>query len=271
MKKFCLFFISLLPLAVFSQSYFVLDSGVTLTIDHQGYVYDTSHFTPLNRVTIKGGQYLVEESNVLVTVNQQGELFRKYEIIPKNVLGKGMNYIIGEDGSIITIDLNGEAYLVERDEKLKDATKFGGNFFVINEEIYTVNFAGEYRPVDNEGPKTEDILILGGNYFMTNRGVLYTVSQEGKIESHPHIRVGIIAKKGGNYFVDSSGLFYSISKDGTLILPDLPVNLRPHAITRLGSNYLMDGSGKLFTVDAEGNVYERWSQHDLRLTKIISL
>jgi hypothetical protein len=271
MKKLFLAVLATLSFNAFSQSYFILDNGVTLTVDHKGFVYDYGHYTPVNRVTVKGGQYLVEDTNILVTIDEQGSLFRKYELIPKQVIGKGMNYIIGEDSSVITIDAQGYSVLTDSDEKVKTATKFGGNFFIAGEEIFSVTSTGQYAPVVVEGLKTADIITLGGNYFMTNRGNLYTVTHDGKIITRPQDRVGIIVKKGGNYFVDSMGLIYTIAKDGSLKLPALPVSLRIQAISKLGANYFMDGAGKLFTVDGEGNIYERWINYDLKTIRIISL
>lgn len=271
MKHFIFAALATLSMNAFSQSYFVLDNGVTLSIDTAGYVYDFNHFTPVARVTVKGGQYLVEDSNVLVTVDEKGSLFRKYELLPKQVIGKGMNYFIGDNGTIYTIDTMGYATLTEDDVKMKTVTKFGGNFFTTEDEFFVVTSDGKYVAAVVEGVKPADIITFGGNYFMTNRGVLYTVSNDGKIISKKQDRVGIIVKKGGNYFVDTTGMIYTIAFDGSLKMPALPVSLRIQAISKLGANYFMDGAGKLFTVDKDGNVFERWSSYDLKTTKIISL
>ena len=256
----------------FSQSYFVLENGITLSVDTSGYVYDFNHYTPVGRVTVKGGQYLVEDSNVLVTVNERGMLFRKYEVLPKQVVGKGINYFIGDNGFFYGIDSLGLVNLVEDDEKIKTVTKFGGNYFTNEaEEIFVVTNEGKYVQAIVEGLKPSDIITHGGNYFMSTRGILYTLTADGKIIDKRQDRVGIIVKKGGNYFVDTTGMFYSVAYDGSLKTPALPVSLRIQAISKLGSNYFMDGSGKLFTVDRDGNVFERWISYDLKMTKIISL
>jgi hypothetical protein len=271
MLKIFIIGIFLLSMNAFSQSYFVLENGITLTVDKSGYVYDFGHYTPVPRVTVKGGQYLVEDANVIVTIDDQGSPFRKYEILPKEIKGKGFNYFIGTNGVLYTIDSMGIVALIEGDTKILNASKFGGNFFIVDEEIYVVSNTGAYFTVAVEGLKASDIIAFGGNYFMTNRGVLYTVSVDGKIVSKAQNRVGIIVKKGGNYFVDTTGMLYTIADDGSLKMPALPVSLRIQAMSRLGANYFMDGNGKLFTVDKEGNIFERWMNYDLKLTKIISL
>ena len=272
MKRLLLALITTLSFNAFSQSYFVLESGVTISIDTSGYVYDFGHYTPVGRVTVKGGQYLVEDTNVLVTVDERGGLFRKYEMLPKQVVGKGINYFIGDNGTFYGIDSQGFVNLVENNEKIKTATKFGGNYFTNDaDEVFVVTSEGKFVQASSDGLKSSDIITYGGNYFMTNRGVLYTTTADGKVVSKRADRVGIIVKKGGNYFVDSTGMLYTVGFDGALKMPTLPLSLRIQAMSKLGSNYFMDGSGKLFTVDKEGNVFERWVTYDLKTTKIISL
>jgi hypothetical protein len=272
MFKLILAAVLLSSFSAFSQSYFVLENGVTLSTDSAGFVYDFAHITPINRVTIKGGQYLVEDTNVIVTVDDKGVLYRKYEILPEAVKGKGVNYFIGENGFIYTIDSQGLVNVVENDEKMKLASHFGGTYFVVNsEELYTVRADGTYGAVAVEGLKPADIISFGGNYFMTNRGKLFTVSADGQVFAQTQNRIGILVKKGGNYFVDTMGAMYTVARDGSLKIPGLPISLRIPAMSKLGSNYFMDATGKLFTVDAEGNIFERWINYDLKTTRIISL
>lgn len=272
MKNFILMALAVFSVSAFSQSYFVLENGITLSVDSSGFVYDFGHYTPVQRVTVKGGQFIVEDTNVLATVDERGMIFRKYEVLPKQVVGKGINYFIGDNGAFYGIDSMGYVNLVEENEKIKSATKFGGVYFANEaDEMFIVTNEGKFVQAKTEGLKTADIITHGGNYFMTNRGVLYTLSSDGKLIDRRQDRVGIIVKKGGNYFVDTMGILYTVAQDGSLKLPALPVSLRIQAISKLGSNYFMDGSGKLFTVDKEGNVFERWINYDLKLTKIISL
>lgn len=271
MKNIVLAALASLSFSAFSQSYFVLDNGVTISVDSMGFIYDYAHYTPLNRLTLKGGQFLLEDNNILVTVDEKGSFFRKLEVLPTKVIGKGHNYFIGDTGTIYTIDTLGYVAVTENDPKAKAATKFGGTFFTTEDEFFVVTPDGKYAPVVIEGLKPSDIHTFGGNYFMTNRGVLYTVSEDGQIISKKASRIGIILKKGGNYFVDTTGMIYTVTQTGELKSPGLPVSLRVQAMTKLGVNYFMDGSGKLFTVDKEGNVFERWSAYDLKTTKVISL
>jgi hypothetical protein len=272
MKKIVVLFLVLLSFNSFSQSYLILDDGVTLSFDVNGYVYDLGHYTPLNRLTAKGGQFLVEDTNVLVTVDENGLLRRKYEILPKQFISKGMNYFINEKDELFTIDQMGIVHLYEEQEKLKGMNKFGGNYiFTENDEFHFINRNGEMITQPLEGIKTDDILILGGQYFMTVRGGVFTVSRDGKIVDHQQERIGVIAKKGGNFFIDSFGILYTVAQDGSLKIPMLPQGLNTTSIIKLGSNYLIDQEGRLFTVDLEGQVWERWTDYDLRSVRVTSL
>lgn len=255
----------------FAQSYFILDNGLTLTTDSAGYVYDYGHYTSISRMSIRGGQFIVEDSNILVTVDERGFPFRKYEVLPTTIKGKGTNYIIGDNNAVYVIDQKGNVHLTENDPAVAAATKFGGSFFVVENDLYTVSISGSYQKVAIEGLKPQDILTFGGNYFMTNRGVLFTISADGKVFSRAQDRVGIIVKRGGNYFIDSMGFFYVVTADGSLKLPSIPMSLRLQAITKLGVNYFIDANGKLFTVDKDGNVLERMMNYDLKTAKIISM
>lgn len=271
MKYYLVVLASLFISKAFSQSYFVLDNGITLSVDSEGYVYDYGHHTPTSRVSVKGGQFLIEDANILVTVDARGNMYRKYEILPENVLGKGSNYFIGTNNLFYGIDSEGYVNLLELDKKLNNITRFGGTFFATDADFFVVNEKGSFVKAEVEGVKPTDLIILGGNYFMTNRGVLYTVSADGKIISQKAQRVGIIQKKGGNYFIDTTGSLYTVSATGELKLPGIPMSLRIPAVSRLGTNYFMDAAGKLFTVDRSGSVYERWTNHDIKNVSILSL
>src|SRR5690606_37793829 len=88
--------------------------------------------------------------------------------------------------------------------------------------------------------QVKDIISFGGNYFMNNRGIVFTVSVDGKVIPMDHMRVGILTKKGGNFFIDSSGYCYTVSESGELIMPALPVNMKVGSVLKFGSNYFID-------------------------------
>lgn len=278
MKKLLLAVIAVLSLNAYSQSYIIMDNGITVTTDNSGYTYDFGHYAYPEKVVFKGGQFFVEEGGILATIDENGLLFRKYELIPQNIKGKGINYFLSAEGFLYGIDKKGFVQFSEN-ELFKKALNFGGNYFTvatddqgINADLYVVTAEG--KPVKASIPSlvVKDIISYGGTYFMNNRGIVFTVSIDGQVTPRDDMRIGILTKKGGNYFVDSSNTFYTVTESGEIIMPALPINLKITSIHRLGSTYFLDLNGKLYTVDKKGNVYERvMRDHDFHDAKIISL
>jgi hypothetical protein len=278
MKSFLMAALATFSLNAFSQSFLIMDNGITITTDSSGYAYDFGHYAFPQKVVLKGGQYFVEEGGILATIDENGLLFRKYELIPEKILGKGMNYFLSEEGFLYIIDSKGYVHVTES-ELYKSAMNFGGNYFTVaaNEEKTEVDFyiiTSEGHAVKTELPslKTKDIISYGGRYFMNNRGIVFTMASDGKVVARDEMRVGILDKKGGNYFTDSSGYFYTVSESGELLMPALPISLKVGTIKRLGTNYFIDQSGNFYVVDKHGQVFERiMLDHDFRLVKVISL
>ena len=267
----------LMALNGYSQSYLILNNGVTLTTDTAAFVYDFGHFIPPYKVTLSGGQFLAEEEK-LITIDSKGFVYRKDEKVPKKLRGKGANYLISDNGVILTIDANGFYYKFDKDAAMKKTVLFGGNFFTVKmddkkpTEIYTVNEKGNYFKLNVAGLNPADIATVGGNFFMTKTGVVYTVSKEGFVFAKPETKTGIIKKAGGNFFIDANNMIYTVSKEGFLMLPSLPANLKIESITKLGSNYFIDADAKLFVIDSTGAIIEREiKDHDIRNVKLLSL
>src|SRR5205085_968571 len=137
----------------------------------------------------------------------------------------------------------------------KNAVNFGGKYFTVMTDadsgaldVYVVTSDAKVVKADVPNLKAKDIVTFGGNYFMTNRGVVFTVTNDGRVLIND-MRVGVIAKRGGNYFTDTSNFFYSVSDDGLLQTPGLPLSMKVSSILKLGSNYFIDQQGKFFVVD----------------------
>ena len=278
MKKFLVACLATMSLSSFAQSFIIMDNGITITMDRSGFVYDFGNYAFPQKINLKGGTFFVEEGGVLATIDEKGALFRKYEVIPETILGKGLNYFLSDAGELYTINRQGLVNITVNEE-FKKATNFGGNFFGVttdaekkNIDLYTINLDGKVAKIEIPNFKAKDIVIFGGSYFMTNRGLVYTITSEGAALPSYETRVGVIQKRGGNYFIDSSGMFYTVTEAGVLTMPALPINLKISAITKFGSNYFIDLSGRLFVVDKDGNVFERiMRDHDFRNARIISL
>lgn len=277
MKKLITAGAMLLSLSSFAQSYMVLQNGVTLTTDKAGFIYDFGNFILPYKVTVNGGQYLVEDDK-LETIDQAGFLYQK-DLKVKKVSGKGLNYLVTSDNSLVTIDSKGFYYKFDKESALaKRINTYGGNFFVAAgankkspSELYTVNTNGNYIKVDVAGLNTSNITAVGGTYFQMTNGLVYTVTKDGFVFAKNEVKVGMIVKKGGNYFIDATNKLFTVSEDGFLILPVLPANIKVNTLTKFGSNYMIDSTGKVFVVDNKGVILERTINHDLLNAAVLSL
>lgn len=276
MKKLLLAGFAFLSMNAFAQSYLVLNNGVVLTTDKAGYVYDFGHFRLPYKVTLNGGQFLVDEK-ILSTVDSNGFFYQKTFKVEK-IKGKGLNYLITDDNHLVTIDSKGFFYDFDKESKLfKKVVKFGGNFFLVEpddkkaiHELYTVSSSGNYFKMVIPGLTPANISTIGGNFFQAN-GVTYTVSKDGFVFPKKEIAVKKIIKSGGNYFIDSDKLIYTVTDEGFLVLPSLPEKFKVADIQKLGANYMIDVEGRIFTVDMNGALFERTTTHDIKSVKILSL
>jgi len=277
MKKIIAAGIMLASMNAFSQSYLVLNNGVTLTTDNSGYIYDFGHFKVPYKITHNGGQFLVEDEK-LSTIDTKGFLYEKSQKV-KKIKGKGLNYLVTDGSDLLTIDANGFFYTYDKDGKVfKKIKDFGGNFFTVKPDdkkpqvdLYTVNTSGNYFKIDVPGLNPAEILTVGGTFFQTVKGTVYTISKDGFVFPKSDIKVNAIKKSGGNYFIDTTNRLFTISEDGLLVLPILPMNIVVKDIQKFGANYMIDSQGRIFTVDKAGNMEERVVDHDLRNPKILSL
>lgn len=268
--------LSLLSLSAFSQSYVILQNGVTLTTDKAGFVYDFNNFILPYKVNVNGTQYLVED-DMLATIDENGFFYRK-DLNTKKIRGKGGNYLLTYDYELVTVDSKGFYYKYDSESYLvfRKIQKFGGSYFTAEAskkqvDLYTVNSKGNYFKLAVEGLNPANIEILGGTYF-TADGVLYTVSKDGFVFSKAtEVSKPQFKRLGGNYFVDTSDRIYTISEEGLLIFPSLPANFKLSKITKIGTNYLIDSEGRIFVVDKNGNLFDRGvTSHNLRNAKVLS-
>lgn len=274
MKKILLAGAMLLSMSAFSQSYLVLSNGVTLTTDKSGFIYDFGHFVLPYKINVNGGQYLIAEEK-LSTVDENGYFYNKALKINK-VKGKGQNYLINDDSKLVTVDSKGFYYEFENRAFRKILT-FGGNFFTVKSEdkknpvdLYTVNSTGNYFKLNVTDLNPLDIIVSGGSYFQTKKGVVYTINKDGFVFAKPELKVNQIRKAGGNFFINSENKIFTVSEEGFLTEPALPPLINVSAITKIGANYMLDSDGRLFLVDKAGNLVERTIDHDLRNAKVLS-
>lgn len=276
MKKLLIAGLTLLSLNAFSQSYMILNRGIILTTDAQGFVYDYNQFVLPYEVKVVGGQFFSEDGK-LVTVDDQGMMYRK-DMKVKKVKGKGINYFVNDDSELVTIDHKGFVYKWDKDKSFKKDTRYGGNFLIVSTDpkkyvydLFTISDKGSYTKISIPGFNAANAMVLGGNYFMAKNGVIYTVSKDGFVFSKESMRTGDIVRAGGNFFMDTMNKLYTVTAEGVLMMPTVPKEFNLRDIRKLGANYMIDLEGRVFTVDKAGNVNQRFiKDHDMTQVKIQS-
>lgn len=275
MKKLLLATLAVLSLNAFSQSYVVLSSGVVLTTDKIGNVWDYQLFLMPYQIKINGGSFLVEDEK-LSTIDEKGFFYNK-DLKIKKFKGKGLNYLVDDDANIITIASNGN-YFKYKDDNLKKADKFGGNFFVVTKDakkrladLYTLNSLGNYSKLSIPGLNPMDISVFGGTYFVAN-GIMHTVSKDGIVSPKTMFRIPGIKKLGGTFFIDINKQLWTISDSGIISTPGRPLELNLDLVDKLGSNYMIDTEGRMFLINSAGNIMLKTAvmNHDLRNAKVLS-
>ncbi len=261
MKKLMLLLVLIFTQSSWAQSFMIMNNGSILTTDKEGFLYDFGHFAYPHKISLKGGIFFIEENSIIATIDEKGMLYRKYEYIPKNIIGKGINYFLSSEGELYMIDKAG-AIKTKTEEDFKQASYFGGNYFFLalddgKIELVTISDTGEYVRHSEQIMSLSDLVSLGGKYFMNRRGVVHTISAAGEVIVHADKRVGLIDRRGGSFFTDSSGFIYTISSEGELVTPAIPANLSVTNIVRNASHYFIDLQGRLFVINSRGEIYQK--------------
>lgn len=276
MHYFLLIVFSLLSSVSYSQSYLILNNGITLTTDIYGALYDLGNFTLPYKVKYTGGQFFIMDEKILF-VDKAGFLYERIAEV-KKVKGGGANYFINQNHEIFTFDLNGFSYNYKHDRKMiKKIYSYGGRFFLVMEDkakkvasIYVVDSKGQYKKTKVEGLDPIEISILGGSYFQTNNGILYTVSQEGLIFKKEKLDIEISSIKGTNFFFDKEGGLFTISSEGYLFNQIVSGDFDLSEIYKTGSNYFILKNGQMYSINDIGILVQVSPEHDMTRSQITS-
>jgi hypothetical protein len=274
MKQLIFSALALLSINAFSQTYMVLNNGVILTVDKAGFVYDFGHFILPYNVKSPGGSYLVED-NKLITVSEKG-LLTKLDYKAKDLEVLGGNFYIDDNGTLFTINANGLVFKYKEDDFTR-VEKFGGNYFTNYSDrketdlhLITISNTGLVSNLQVPGLDPKEINHTGGNYFITKKNVLYTVSDAGIVVIQPQIKIGFVKKRAGNFFIDSNGFVYGVTAAGNVVQPTVPSTFNVGQVKQVGMNYMITTDGKIFVMTSEGQIYERSAsvRHDMTQVKV---
>ena len=122
-------------------------------------------------------------------------VFLDLDLVKKDL--KGIDYdfwekkiiVLGEDGTVITIDLNKKTETLGKVAGVRLVTFWGGRAFVLGEEI--VEIGKETQMIEKGGQETIGFKIFTGNFYLLDKG-------ENKIFKIPAIESGFGAKR--NWF-----------------------------------------------------------------------
>ena len=263
MKILLGFFAILTSSLAFSQSMLVMNTGKVLTIDDQGMVYDLGNFLLPYQVKQMGGRYLIDEDRIIRTVDHNGLMYTKdkgYKA-PVNIEYFGENYFISKLGKMFTFDEQGFVYKGDRKSEFRNIKNHGGNFVVAEKKVhmekvlalFVITKLGAIIEVNVPGLDLDQINYVGGNYFTTLKGELFTVSSDGFVYSKLEMGNfnGWQFKMGGNYFVAHNSL-YSVSETGLLMSVASASDFGD--FKDLGTNFFTTQDGRLFTISASGAI-----------------
>lgn len=168
----------------------------------------------------------------------------------------GANYSFYEGGYLSTLDANGSFNY--RGKVQFSPAVIGGVYFTDKEtnNIYTVDSFGFYMNTNVQAPK---IKVAGGNYFISDAGLLTTIRSMGKAPLDPlgmvtqmnGFNFSDVSQAGGNFFVKSSGLVTTIDSITGFFKDNWKTDSEPKI---LGGNYFIGKDDRLYTVAANGNI-----------------
>lgn len=262
--KYLLLAFSLLSTKVaLSQSIIVLNTGKVLTLDEQGMVYDLGNFLLPYKIKHMGGRYLIDEDRRLRTVDRNGLFYNKEkeDKAPMKIEHFGENYFISKFGKMYTIDEAGFLFEAEKEREFRNVKLKGGTFVIAEKKVeqdktlalYVVTNLGRIVEVSNLPLDLNQVNYVGGQYFTTSRGELFSVSAEGYVYSKKDLGKfnGYEMKKGGNYFIVRDAL-YTVAQSG--IVSSAGVNREFTQVRHFGTNFFITNSGALYTVSTTGAV-----------------
>lgn len=249
-----------LSTAALAQSYIIRPSGVVLTVDTKGFLYDLNQFILPYMVTVRGGQFYINDKREITTVSEEGFFFRidKKEFeAPRKVDFSGANYF-SDSKRVWTVDSKGVMNRNSNIKNLKNIGVTGGKFFTVNPKrddsiLYTINEFGQINRMLIDGLDPAQIRTAGGNWFTTSKGELYSLNQKGDVilyDGDGFEKGARILRVGGNYLVTAKGIL-TISTEGVVSQVDAP----SQGIKSIGYNYFTLRDDSLYVVDGTGGVW----------------
>jgi len=166
-----------------------------------------------------GGNYFLNKGTKEVIAIDSAGFYNSTGVIANNVRILGGNFYIDQAGTLTTIKHMGSApgnplgmITVKEGWSFNDVIRAGGNYMVkVDGSIVAINsengFFSDVQKIETR-PKQ-----LGGNYFIGEDNVLYTVSDLGEVKKQMPI-IGKMKTFGYSYMIDGDGDFIFVDGKG---------------------------------------------------------
>lgn len=170
--------------------------------------------------------YLILSNGVTLTTDSNGYLYDfSHFHLPYKINYAGGQFFV-EDNKLITVDSKG--LLFEKDLEVEEIKGKGNNYFINGDnELITLDKDGFYYKFEDESSLFKKTTGFGGNYFL--------VKPEKK---KPTVEI---------YTINEKGNYYKMNLDG----------LNPADISTLGGNFFQTKDGKTFTVSKMGFIFSK--------------
>lgn len=211
------------------RNYF-FDKESLVTISKEGYVYTKDEKFNLKKIDHKGSNFFFYKNNKeLITIDENGYVYVKSaKDFPE------LKYILVAKGH----------YFFTRHRNLL--------------KLYVVNHKGEFIHKNLDNIRDMKFSVLGERYFQLKDKTVYTISSEGfvyeKNNQNTGLQISSIVRKGGNYFIDDKGFIFTIDETGALSLPSLPDGFEISKIKTYGSHFMINQDGDIFVVKDDGTI-----------------
>lgn len=196
-------------------------------------------------ITAFAQSYLILNNGVTLTTDKGGYIYDfQHFNLPYNVSIYGGNFFV-ENKKLKTIDAAGMLYV--KDVEVSKIKGHGLNYLLDNKNnLITIDVNGFYYDF-----KFEEKPVLFGGKFITTKNKLFTVNDLGNfLETQVEgLKPSDISFAGGNFFQTKSGDIYTVSKDGFVYLK---TGFNVKKITKSAGNFFIDETGRLFTITEEG-------------------
>lgn len=227
-------------IAKMGSNYLYMENGLFLTLSAEGFLTNKgmpSKFrTPSIPFTpgLLGGNYFLKEGTDQIVAIDSGGCFIDSFLSAGKIKVAGGNYFISSEGVLTTI---------------KSAGKGGcSSEGMINKYNPPANLKKE----DEKFWIFKDVIQVGGQFFVKADGTVVTISSQTGFYYGPSVVPSIPARVGGNYYIGQDHILYTMNNDGALA----PHGSITKPIAVLGYSFILYADGTFTIIGGDGSTHE---------------